>query len=83
VQEEEGPIPQREGGGPSAAGSDAEAAGADGPVLTHKLRARMTVSDQWSRGGGAMAISCWAGCHETEMNRDNFDLFKQFQINLN
>jgi hypothetical protein len=31
----------------------------------------------------AMAVSCWAGYHGPEMNSDNFDLFKQFQIDFN
>jgi hypothetical protein len=51
-------------------------------------------SDKWSGGGGtcggwlrlvwaAMAVSCWAGCPRPEMNSENFDLFQQFQIDLN
>jgi hypothetical protein len=51
------------------AGSGAEAAGAGG--------------NQWSRGGGAMAVSWWTGYYGPEINSDNFDLLKQFQINSN
>jgi hypothetical protein len=52
-------------------------------AVAQKWRARATVDDQWSKGGGAMAVSCWADWHGPKMNNDNFDLFKQMQIDLN
>jgi hypothetical protein len=67
-------------GGPTWCGKWSGGGRGLAPTAAQPRWRRAVVNDQWNRGGGAIAVSCWAGCRGPKLNGETFDLFNNFKL---